>query len=155
MPIVQNAAVFTACAHDQADRPTVLTTANANSDSDAPPPDGKTKGKRRSDNGSRIDTAFAEGYRAAYTTIYDRNDYAAAIEQLKALRHDDSAVVANLIGQGHRWQYCGGYTHDPEYGQDARSNRGHRKKRRGGKSYLPRQPARTPASRESRSHLAR
>ena len=64
MPIVQNAAVFTACAHDQADRPAVLTTANANPDSDAPPPKsvGKTKGKK-SDNGSRIDTAFAEGSR--------------------------------------------------------------------------------------------
>jgi hypothetical protein len=100
MPIVQNTAVFTACAHDQADRPAVLTTANANADSDAPPPksDGKTKGRKKSANGSRIDTAFAEGYRAAYTTIYDRNDYAAAIEQLKALRHDDSAAVANLIG---------------------------------------------------------
>ena len=87
MPIVQNAAVFTACAH-QADRPAVLTTANANPDSDAPPPksDGKTKGRKKSANGSRIDTAFAEGYRAAYTTIYDRNDYAAAIEQLKASR---------------------------------------------------------------------
>jgi hypothetical protein len=57
-------------------------------DSDAPPPksDGKTKGRKKSANGSRIDTAFAEGYRAAYTTIYDRNDYAAAIEQLKASR---------------------------------------------------------------------
>jgi hypothetical protein len=48
MPIVQNAAVFTACAHDQADRPAVLTTANANPDSDAPPPksDGKAKERR-------------------------------------------------------------------------------------------------------------
>jgi tetratricopeptide (TPR) repeat protein len=82
----------------------VLTTANANPDSDAPPPksDGKTKGKKRSDNGSRINTVFAEGYRAAYTTIYDRNDYAAAIEQLKALGHDDVAAVANLIGYSYR-----------------------------------------------------
>ena len=48
------------------------------------------------------DTTFGQGYRAAYATIYDRNDYAAAIEQLKALGHDDSAAVANLIGYSYR-----------------------------------------------------
>src|ERR1700676_4595278 len=36
------------------------------------------------------DTAFVKGYHAAYATIYDRNDYAAAIDQLKALGHDDN-----------------------------------------------------------------
>ena len=45
---------------------------------------------------------FIEGYRTAYTTIYDRNDYASAIEQLKALGHDDRADVANLIGYSYR-----------------------------------------------------
>jgi hypothetical protein len=48
------------------------------------------------------DPAFAKGYREAYSTIYDRNDYAAAIEQLKALGHDDFANVANLIGYSYR-----------------------------------------------------
>ncbi len=48
------------------------------------------------------DTAFAKGYRAAYATIYDRDDYAAAIAQLKALGRDDSAAVANLIGYSYR-----------------------------------------------------
>jgi predicted Zn-dependent protease len=48
------------------------------------------------------DPAFANGYRAAYATIYDRNDYAAAIEQLKALGHDDHPNVANLIGYSYR-----------------------------------------------------
>ena len=43
-----------------------------------------------------------DGYRAAYATIYDRNDYAAAIGQLKALGHDDIAAVANLIGYSYR-----------------------------------------------------
>jgi tetratricopeptide (TPR) repeat protein len=73
-------------------------------DSDAPPPksDGKSKPKKKSENGTRIDTAFAEGYRAAYATIYDRNDYASAIAQLKGLGHDDSAAVANLIGYSYR-----------------------------------------------------
>ena len=46
--------------------------------------------------------AFADGYRAAYSTIYDRNDYASAIEQLKALGHDDHPNVANLIGYSYR-----------------------------------------------------
>ena len=44
------------------------------------------------------DPAFIRGYRTAYETIYDRNDYALAIDQLKALGHDDYANVANLIG---------------------------------------------------------
>ena len=48
------------------------------------------------------DPAFAQGYRAAYATIYDRHDYAGAIDQLKALGHDDNASVANLIGYSHR-----------------------------------------------------
>src|SRR5258706_192882 len=48
------------------------------------------------------DPSFAQGYRAAYATIYDRNDYAAAIEQLKSLGHDDHPNVANLIGYSYR-----------------------------------------------------
>jgi tetratricopeptide (TPR) repeat protein len=48
------------------------------------------------------DAAFANGYRAAYATIYDRNDYATAIEQLKTLGRDDNAAVANLIGYSYR-----------------------------------------------------
>jgi tetratricopeptide (TPR) repeat protein len=45
---------------------------------------------------------FRHRYRAAYVTIYDRNDYADAIEQLKALGHDDRAEVANLLGYSYR-----------------------------------------------------
>ena len=48
------------------------------------------------------DPAFSQGYRAAYATIYDRNDYAAAIDQLKALGHDEHPNVANLIGYSYR-----------------------------------------------------
>ena len=48
------------------------------------------------------DPAFIQGYRTAYATIYDHNDYAAAIEQLRALGHDDYANVANLIGYSYR-----------------------------------------------------
>jgi tetratricopeptide (TPR) repeat protein len=58
---------------------------------------------RKASKQSRIDDpAFAQGYRVAYTTIYDRKDYAAAIEQLKALGHDDHPNVANLIGYSYR-----------------------------------------------------
>jgi len=48
------------------------------------------------------DPAFIEGYRSAYDTIYDRHDYASAIEKLRALGHDDYANVANLIGYSYR-----------------------------------------------------
>jgi tetratricopeptide (TPR) repeat protein len=69
-----------------------------------PPPATKSKGKKKSSElkPSIEYAAFAQGYRAAYATIYDRNDYAAAIEQLKALGHDDTAAVANLIGYAYR-----------------------------------------------------
>ena len=48
------------------------------------------------------DPDFIRGYRTAYKTIYDHNDYASAIDQLKALGHDDYANVANLIGYSYR-----------------------------------------------------
>jgi tetratricopeptide (TPR) repeat protein len=58
--------------------------------------------KKAAKQSSLDDRAFAQGYRAAYATIYDRNDYAAAIEQLKALGHDERPNVANLIGYSYR-----------------------------------------------------
>jgi tetratricopeptide (TPR) repeat protein len=75
-----------------------------------PPPPSDTKatrtthrGKKRAEKQSSLDAAaFAQGYHAAYTAIYDRNDYAAAIEQLKALGRDDHPNVANLIGYSYR-----------------------------------------------------
>jgi tetratricopeptide (TPR) repeat protein len=74
-----------------------------------PPPDNRpaprssSKSKKKSTKQSSVDDAtFREGYRAAHATIYQRNDYAAAIEQLKALGHDDNAGVANLIGYSYR-----------------------------------------------------
>src|SRR5712671_3420715 len=82
------------------------TRAYAAPDTDAPPPPPATKAKAKKKTSevkpSVEDAAFAKGYRAAYATIYDRNDYAAAIGQLKALGHDDSAAVANLIGYSYR-----------------------------------------------------
>src|SRR5271167_615098 len=82
----------------------VITSVYAAPDSDAPAPS-TTKGKKKKSSEaapSREYAAFANGYRAAYATIYDRHDYANAIEQLQALGHDDSAAVANLIGYSYR-----------------------------------------------------
>src|SRR6476660_2653902 len=60
------------------------------------------KVKKTNKQSSIDDPSFTQGYRAAYATIYDRNDYAAAIEQLKSLGHDDHPNVANLIGYSYR-----------------------------------------------------
>ena len=76
--------------------------ANPDSDAPAPPPKGKKKKSSEVVRPGSEQTAFADGYRAAYATIYDRHDYAAAIGQLKALGHDDVAAVANLIGYSYR-----------------------------------------------------
>ena len=71
----------------------------AGDDNPAPP----AKGKKKDDKSSSIDSPkFLAGYRTAYTTIYDKHDYAAAIDQLQALGHDDRASVANLIGYSYR-----------------------------------------------------
>jgi tetratricopeptide (TPR) repeat protein len=73
------------------------------SDNPAPPASDKGKEKKKGDKSSSIDDPkFLASYRAAYIAIYDRNDYASAIEQLKALGHDDRADVANLIGYSYR-----------------------------------------------------
>jgi tetratricopeptide (TPR) repeat protein len=64
------------------------------------------KDKKKGNSSSLTDTRqyaqFEEGYHVAYSTIYDHHDYASAIDQLKALGHDDNAAVANLIGYSYR-----------------------------------------------------
>ena len=74
-----------------------------------PPPDTRyapkstSRAKKKANKQSSVDdAAFREGYRTAHATIYERNDYAGAIEQLKALGRDDNASVANLIGYSYR-----------------------------------------------------
>ena len=73
-----------------------------------PPTDNRSgakpsKAKKKANKQSSIDDdAFRQGYKAAHATIYERGDYVAAIDQLKALRHDDNAGVANLIGYSYR-----------------------------------------------------
>ena len=72
----------------------------------SPPAEGSKEVKKTKKKNGKVsfidDPSFIEGYRAAYATIYDRNDYTSAIEQLKALGHDDRADVANLIGYSYR-----------------------------------------------------
>lgn len=77
----------------------------AGSDTPSPPPssDQKKGAKDKKHHADKPDErAFLDGYRAAYATIYDKHDYAAAIGQLKALKQDDRADVANLIGYSYR-----------------------------------------------------
>ena len=83
----------------------VLSAYAAGGDNPAPPASdtkNEKKGDKNNKNSGIDDPKFLSGYRAAYATIYDRNDYAGAIVQLKALRHDDRADVANLIGYSYR-----------------------------------------------------
>ena len=86
--------------------PALSALAAGGGDPPSPPPSSDTStksGKKRGKKTSSIEEQrFAAGYRAAYATIYDRNDYVSAIEQLKALGHDDLADVANLIGYSYR-----------------------------------------------------
>jgi len=76
--------------------------------SSTPPADTKSGNTRSSQKGKKAkqsflsDPAFVRGYHEAYTSIYDRHDYAAAIDELKALGHDDYANVANLLGYSYR-----------------------------------------------------
>jgi tetratricopeptide (TPR) repeat protein len=68
-----------------------------------PATDTSTKGKKKANKSSSIDSPkFLAGYHSAYATIYDRHDYAGAIDQLKTLGQDDRADVANLIGYSYR-----------------------------------------------------
>src|SRR5260370_219612 len=80
-----------------------LRLAHAAGDENPAPPASGSKKDKKNDRSSRVDDSrFIEGYRAAYAAIYDRNDFASAIGQLKALRRDDRADVANLIGYSYR-----------------------------------------------------
>ena len=69
---------------------------------DPPPPPENNTAKKKPRSSSIQDPRTLAGYRTAYVAIYDRSDYAAAIDQLKALGRDDAAPVANLIGYAYR-----------------------------------------------------
>jgi tetratricopeptide (TPR) repeat protein len=78
---------------------------SATSGGTSTPPPRATRSSHRAkkDKQSFLDApAFRQGYHEAYVAIYDRHDYAAAIDQLHALGHDDYANIANLIGYSYR-----------------------------------------------------
>ena len=82
--------------------PVIKAFAAGGDDPKPPPTDSSTKGKKKHKSSSIDSPKFLAGYHAAYTTIYDRHDYADAIDELKALGQDDRADVANLIGYSYR-----------------------------------------------------
>jgi tetratricopeptide (TPR) repeat protein len=90
----------------------------AGSDTPSPPASDSSKSKKKGDKSSSIeDPKFLAAYRTAYTTIYDRGDYAAAIDELKALHREDVADVANLIGYSYR--KLGNYQASKQYYEQA------------------------------------
>ncbi|TYO68004.1 tetratricopeptide repeat protein [Bradyrhizobium hipponense] len=81
----------------------VLTSAYAAGSDEPSPPKSDTSTKKSKKKSSSVsDPKFLAAYRTAYTTIYDGHDYTGAIDQLKSLKRDDVADVANLIGYSYR-----------------------------------------------------
>ena len=81
----------------------VLTNAYAAGSDEPSPPKSDTSTKKEKKKSSSVsDPKFLAAYRTAYTTIYDNHDYTSAIGQLKSLKRDDVADVANLIGYSYR-----------------------------------------------------
>ena len=68
----------------------------------SPPPDTSIQKGKKPKQSLLGDPTSTAGYRTAYASIYERNDYAKAIDQLKSLGRDDSASVATLIGYSYR-----------------------------------------------------
>ena len=79
-----------------ADKPKAATT--------APKTDGKAAKKKKASKKEekKSELQFIDGYKAAHAMIYKQHDYAAGIDKLKSLGHDDNADVANLIGYSSR-----------------------------------------------------
>src|SRR5215467_14564449 len=81
----------------------VISAYAAGGDEPKPPATDSSQKTKKGKKSSSIDSPkFLAGYHTAYSTIYDRHDYADAIDQLKALGQDDRADVANLIGYSYR-----------------------------------------------------
>jgi tetratricopeptide (TPR) repeat protein len=62
----------------------------------------KKKKKPAKKEQQKSERLFIDGYKAAHAMIYKRHQYAAAIDKLKSLGHDENADVANLIGYSSR-----------------------------------------------------
>ena len=72
----------------------------------APAPAGATKAAKKKKapkkEEKKSEQQFIDGYKSAHTMIYKQHEYAAAIDKLKSLGHDENADVANLIGYSSR-----------------------------------------------------
>ncbi len=62
----------------------------------------KKKTKKTAKKQQQSELNSLEGYRAAYAAIYTDHDYEDGIAKLRALKLDDNADVANLIGYSNR-----------------------------------------------------
>jgi tetratricopeptide (TPR) repeat protein len=61
-----------------------------------------TKKKKPKKEDQKSEQQFIDGYKSAHAMIYKRHEYAAGIDKLKSLGHDENADVANLIGYSSR-----------------------------------------------------
>ena len=59
-------------------------------------------GKKKKNDKSSSAKDFIDGYHAAYSLIYDKDDYQGGITALRALEHDNNADVATLLGYASR-----------------------------------------------------
>ena len=81
-----------------ADKPKAETTSKDKAASKAT----NTKKKKPKKDDQKSEQQFIDGYKSAHAMIYRRHEYAAAIDKLKSLGHDENADVANLIGYSSR-----------------------------------------------------
>jgi tetratricopeptide (TPR) repeat protein len=65
-------------------------------------PSGKTDSKKKKNDKSSSAKDFLDRYHAAYTLIYDQEDFAGGITALRAMGNDDNADVATLLGYASR-----------------------------------------------------
>lgn len=68
----------------------------------SPPTDTSTQKGKKPRHSLLEDPTSTAAYRTAYASIYERDDYAGAIDRLKSLGRDDNASVATLIGYSYR-----------------------------------------------------
>jgi tetratricopeptide (TPR) repeat protein len=71
----------------------------------APKTEAKTTKKKKApkkEEEKKSEQLLIDGYKSAHRMIYKQHQYAAAIDKLKSLGHDDNADVANLIGYSSR-----------------------------------------------------
>jgi len=78
------------------------TPAQTPSSQSAPAGKSSVKAAKKKKKEKKSEQQFIDGYKAAHAMIYKGHDYAAGIDKLKSLGHDDNPDVANLIGYSSR-----------------------------------------------------